>query len=559
MYTPSLKPCKWPIRIVGYSFILALTMARPAAGQPAADSLKILIEKGHQYLSQQDFMESKKYYTRALELSEKSGNAESLLESLESMAWFYHDLGNFRSSDEFFNRALHYARSLGHEEKAVKIRAALGSNLLSVGQYASAQKEYFYAADYFKKKKDMGNYAFYLSTGANLYRHLNQPDKAGELLQEAYLRQKEIRDTSGVITTSRFLGMLYTEQGEFDEAENYLLESLDLARKRKNYLFMIKSYYTLERLYYSRGDLKNGDKYQKAVIRLRDSLYSAENNKALAEFDIKYSTAQKEKALAESRLEVNRKQNWIIVLTLALLSFLVSGLNYLRIRRIKQRASMQEAEIEKQGAILKARDLERKRIAQELHDSVGSQLTVVSTGLDNAFFLATNQQLMPEKLETLNEEIRAAAQSLRDTIWATYNFSIPASNLYSRMQSYLNKIREQGGVSIRSGLQGDDLPLNSLQALHIFRIFQEAVQNTLKHARASEIFLAVSLGNSTFRMEISDNGKGFSLSSIPTNERFGLQNMQARCAEINAGIKIDSAVNEGTCISLYLENVTSPS
>lgn len=553
------KLCRWRRRTVGSSLILFLTALSwvPLRAQ-TKDSLKALLEKGHRYLRQQHFTESQKYYTRALEIAKKSGDKESMLESLESMARLYHDLGNFPASDQFFNQALGIARNLNHEEKAVTIRAALGSNLLTQGKYASAQKEYFYAADYFRKKKDIENYAFHLSVGANLYRRLGQPAQAEAPLQEAYRLQKDVGDIPGLINTSRFLGMLYTEEGKFDEAESYLLESLDLSQKTKNHLSVIKSYYTLERLYYGRGDFENGDKYQKAVIRLRDSLYSAQNNKALAEFDVKYSTAQKERELAESQLEVTRKQNWITALVLALLSILASGLAYLRIRSIKQQASLQEAEIEKQGAILKARDLERRRIAQELHDSVGSQLTVASTGLDNALFLATNQKLLPEKLENINEQIRAATQSLRDTIWATYNLSIAVSNLYGRMQNYLGRIKEQGGLHVLASLRGEDHYLNSLQALHVFRIFQETVQNILKHAHASQISLMVSMESDIFRMEIRDNGKGFYPETVPQHERFGLQSMQVRCTEINAKIKIESVLNKGTCITLWLEGITSP-
>lgn len=514
---------------------------------------------GYQYHAQRLFQDSKKYYTRALEFSEKSKDQNNILQSLEDMAWFYHDLGNFNISRDYFSRALQVARELNLEEKVVTIRAAIGSNLIALGQYEAAQKEISYAAHYFKKKKDRKNYAYYLSTAANLYRRLNQPLKAEAPLKEAYLLQKEIQDTRGVMTTARFLGMLYTEQKKFSPAKDYLLESLSLAQNSKDYQSVIKSYYSIERFYYSQGDFEKGDLCQKAVIRLRDSLYTAENNKAIAEFEVRYDIAQKERALAETRLKVAGKQNWIIVLSLALGSILALGLTLIRMRGIKQRTERQQTEIEKQGAILKARAVERKRIAQELHDSVGSQLTVVSTGLDNAFFLAMNQQLTPEKLESLNTDVRAAAQSLRDTIWATYNFNIQASNVYSRMQSYLAKIREQGGLDSTTNLQGEDFPLSSLQALHVFRIFQEAVQNILKHAHASLVSLNVSLENRTFQMEISDNGKGFDLQALPANERFGLQNMQARCAEINARIAIDSRVGHGTRITLFLEEVTAPS
>ncbi|MFN3848607.1 MAG: ATP-binding protein [Spirosomataceae bacterium] len=496
---------------------------------------------------------SKQNLIESYDLAIKIKNLDYQYKNFESLGWLYHNMGNQAKSLEYFVEAEKLAIQMNDKQKQINLTSGFADNYIAQGKYKEAQIKQFVAAEYYKSTNDLFNYAKLLGSAANLYRRLNQSEKAEKPLLEVFEIQKKLKDNYNLLTTSRFLGMLYTEQKRFKEAEKYLNESLILANYFNDALDKIKAYYTLERLFYAKNDFIEGDKYQKKIIRIRDSLYTADNNKALAEFDVKYKTAEKERQLAEAKLENAQKQNWIIGLSIAVLSLLGFGFIFYKFREAKQRTMVQSIEIEKQREILKAREIERQRIAKELHDSVGSQLTVVSTSLDNAFFLAENQKLVPQKLESINKDVREAAQSLRDTIWATHNSTISIANLYSRIQHYLFKIAEDNhNLQITSNRLGSDYELNSIQALNIFRVFQEAIQNIQKHTEATQINIELSFEQGQLELSIGDNGRGFDKDELNINENFGLSNMKNRSDEIGAHFSIDSEVAKGTTVTLAL-------
>lgn len=513
----------------------------------------ILYQLGERQAFAQKFAESKQYLVESYDLAVKINSIEYQYRSLKGLGWLYHEMGNANKSLDYFFQAEKLAVEMNDTQKQIDLVTGFSNNYIAQGKYKEAQIKLFEAVEYYKSKKNLHNYTFYLSTAANLYRKLNEPEKAEKLLLEVYKIQKQMKNDWDLITTFRFLGMLYTDQRKFKEAQYYLDQSLKLSNQFNNSSDKIKAYYTLERLYFAKNDFVEGDKYQKKIIQMRDSLYTAENNKALAEFDVKYKTAEKEKQLTESKLEIAQTRNWTIGLGIAFLSFVGFGFLFWKIQKEKQRAALQAIEIENTRKILQAREIERQRIAKELHDSVGSQLTVVSTSLDNAFFLAENHKLIPQKLESINFDVREAAQSLRDTIWATHNTTISLSNLYSRIQHYLGKVLgENNSISFQSSFTGADLELNSIEALNFFRIFQEAIQNIQKHSLASEVIFLLNNNEYSLKLTITDNGKGFETNAKNPYENFGLSNMKHRSDEINAMLTIQSVIGKGTSIEVEI-------
>lgn len=516
----------------------------------------ILHQLGERQAFAKKFADSKQYLVESYDLAVKIKNIEYQYRSLKGLGWLYHEMGNANKSLEYFFQAEKLAVEMNDKKKQIDLVSGFSSNYIAQGKYKEAQIKLFEAVEYYKSKDELNKYTYYLSTAANLYRKLDQPEKTEKLLLEVYKIQKQMKNEWDLITTFRFLGMLYTDQRKFKEAQYYLNQSLKLSNQFKNGSDKIKAYYTLERLYFAKNDFIEGDKYQKKIIQMRDSLYTAENNKALAEFDVKYKTAEKEKQLAESKLEIAQTRNWTIGLGIAFLSCIGFGFLFWKIQKEKQRAALQAIEIENTRKILQAREIERQRIAKELHDSVGSQLTVVSTSLDNAFFLAENHKLIPQKLESINFDVREAAQSLRDTIWATHNTTISLSNLYSRIQHYLGKVLgENDKIEYISSFTGADLELNSIEALNFFRIFQEAIQNIQKHSAATKVIFSLINEENSLKLIITDNGKGFESNSQNPYENFGLSNMKHRSDEINAILKIHSTIGEGTNIEVSLSKV----
>jgi signal transduction histidine kinase len=196
---------------------------------------------------------------------------------------------------------------------------------------------------------------------------------------------------------------------------------------------------------------------------------------------------------------------------------------------------------------------EKERISRDLHDNVGSQLTIVSSGLDNALFLAERNKLFPENLATINQNVREAVQSLRDTIWVTHQTNLQVIDLKIRLQHYLQKVfMENPATKVYFNCTDELIGLSSEQALNTFRIIQEAAQNIQKYAHATIINVEISQQSAGLRVKIEDNGIGFDLESVDASEHYGLQNMQKRAREMKGQCVIQSAPSLGTTVTVML-------
>ncbi|MFI5132937.1 MAG: two-component regulator propeller domain-containing protein [Chitinophagales bacterium] len=233
------------------------------------------------------------------------------------------------------------------------------------------------------------------------------------------------------------------------------------------------------------------------------------------------------------------KRNWFIMLS----SIFLLGLFFYTGRQIsKKRYERKIRQLNEQHKL----QLERERIARELHDNVGSQLTYLINKIDD------EQELLADKEEAghLGNFAREAMRELRETIWALDKKEILPEELGNKVQQLL-RLYKNKDCEIEMNWQHDNgrqTPLNSLEALNIYRIIQEAINNAVKYSEASEIKISADFTWKNFRVLIEDNGKGFDVQH--TEKGYGLQNMQKRAEEMNGQLQINTAPGKGTIVDL---------
>jgi two-component system, sensor histidine kinase LadS len=195
---------------------------------------------------------------------------------------------------------------------------------------------------------------------------------------------------------------------------------------------------------------------------------------------------------------------------------------------------------------------ERESISRDLHDNVGSQLSVIASNLDSISFLAEKQKLTSEKVETVNEFVREAIQSLRDTIWATHQETFSLAEFRARVQQYIHKYYQSEISQISVNFEGNDISLSSSQTLNLFRIIQESLNNATKYAQASSVSINLRIVDKQIQLNIIDNGVGFDVESKKIEPHFGLLNMQKRVNEIDGKLNIKSKLGAGTNIEVLV-------
>lgn len=240
---------------------------------------------------------------------------------------------------------------------------------------------------------------------------------------------------------------------------------------------------------------------------------------------------------------------WFILLEavvgLVLIVFIV---NYYSQRKLKRK--LREAELQEKI------HLERERISRDLHDNVGSHLTYIITSLDNIAYKAPKQEVRETsgKIESLGDFARTTMQQLRETIWAMNKDSVTAGEMKEKIVEHLSKVLSSNEeLKFKVAFSGNEnVRIKPSQAIHLFRIVQEAVNNALKHSGARNLEILIEeKGSEELALFVVDDGKGFE-GNDPVDGHYGLGNMKARAEEMGGKFILSSTRGKGTRIQLIV-------
>lgn len=217
----------------------------------------------------------------------------------------------------------------------------------------------------------------------------------------------------------------------------------------------------------------------------------------------------------------------------------------------------QKLKAKRQLAIQIELEAERLRISRDLHDNVGAHLSYLINNIDwmKEHPNTLKEYEKSEKLKLLGEAGRNALHTLRQTIWAFSQSAISVDDFADRFKQFALKmleLNESVQVDFEEQLTINN-QLNPSQALNLFRIAQEAFNNSLKHSGCSRIeVLFLSTQDCLFQLRIRDNGKGFVPEQYKDSDSYGLQNMLSRAQETGAHLLIDSEIGKGTSITINI-------
>ena len=302
------------------------------------------------------------------------------------------------------------------------------------------------------------------------------------------------------------------------------------------------------------GELTSGvesKKYYKEYAQLSDSLNNRERYYKNQFAKVRYETEKKDKLNAdlqqENRLKAqdaeNQRQQKIIFALLGVL-----GVVFIFVYSFNRRKKMMyEAQLQKASA----REEERNRISQELHDGVLSRLfgTRVSLGfleLQEDEEIKKQHELLLKELQDIEKEIRDISHQLNDHIdISNTSFTMILKKLLeskSMLGNFQYKFQTEKHISWKN--------IDETIKVNLYRIIQEALQNIIKHAEASVVVLKISRAQKTLLIKIEDNGVGFDLKR--ENEGIGIKNIYSRAKTINGEIEIFSEPTKGTTITIKL-------
>lgn len=274
------------------------------------------------------------------------------------------------------------------------------------------------------------------------------------------------------------------------------------------------------------------------------------------------SLLKKDKQLKSLEISQQKKNRNFTFLAFLIILIPIAGLSFQYRNRLKNQRLLNAKQIEistqRINGILKDQELklikasisgqdkERERISQELHDSIGGNLAAIKLQLNNlnGSNLANIENLSTQLDETY-QQVRNLAHNLIPKKFSNHKFC-------EVLESYLNNISEASKIKIAfityptSAINGMD----EIIQIETFKIVQELLTNTIKHAKASSIELQLNLIDASLNILFEDNGIGFDIEN--SSPGIGFINLEKRISNLNGTFAIDSKLKRGTIANIEI-------
>lgn len=473
-------------------------------------------------------------------------------------------VSNFLESEKYYNKAFKTTDFLKEEPQYQLLRGQiynyLGILYTKKGDYRLAIK-YLQEAlqfDDFKISEPilysnlLNNLGYAMVKSSNL--------KAKRFLENSFRIRDSLRYGPGIVTSKLSISEYNLLEKDTVLAIKNSLYSAKFAHSIKLFDDELKAISLLSKI-----DKKNKFDHMERYVNLTDSLHNQErvtrNKFARIEFETDEIITEKN-VIEEEKDEIS-KQRWTI-LGLSSIALVFGFMAYTnRIQRAKNRELLLEQQqqkaneeiyqlmLDQHNKIDEGRQAEKKRIAQELHDGIMSKLT--STRLNLFVLSKRNDEETIKKcithidgIQEIEKEIRAISHDLNKDIFAAKDsFKAIIEALFENQKS-ISEANYSIEIDDKISWENIDSPAK----MHLYRIFQESLQNIYKYAKAKNVIATINKIDDQIAIEIKDDGQGFDVKKA--KEGIGLKNMNARITAINGTITFESEKGKGTTIKINI-------
>ncbi len=487
------------------------------ASQQPSETVRIRNSIANVYLKNEDTLNARLNYIAALNIAEanKDFKAQSLI---------YNSLGTIKAMGNHLEEALSYRK------KAIKLREEHGIPLTWI-PYANL---------------------------ANNYAQLGQHDTARYILKKAAQIAKQTKNPVAIAAVNQNFGEHYAAQKKYDLAIVYFSKSYHLADSIKHPKISLAASKALAETHRAKKDYKKALHYFENYSLAKDQQFQKTTERKLEEFQVKYEAIEKEKKIVAldkennikaTRITYEKKQKkllWVVFSSLVVL-LTAGGLVWYWINRKRLLEKQTSLRLK---SVLEVEQKERKRIAQDLHDSLGQSIALLKL---QANTLQSNSAKEQEKHKKLQCQIDHAYEELRNISHNIMPNTLITLGLVPALKELIEEINLDDSLEIQFKNNDDFKGLTDDQAINLYRIVQEALVNIIKYAKASIVHIDLLKKEGTASIHIVDNGVGMNTTEIASLEGIGWKNIASRVAILSGKIKVSSPAHKGTSIAVHLK------
>jgi signal transduction histidine kinase len=239
------------------------------------------------------------------------------------------------------------------------------------------------------------------------------------------------------------------------------------------------------------------------------------------------------------------KTGWFIALS-SVAVILITGLAVRQTQRARFLKKIEE--LERQNAL----ERERGRISRDLHDELGTGLSLIMLNTSMASS-TSNNELIQKHLTTISKNSKELYDNMSNLIWLLKSESQTLENLTARIREKMSEILDEAGFeySVITPESIDSIIVSREACRHIFLLVKEAVNNAIKHSQGTKVEISINIANNSIHLNICDNGVGFNVHKF-SNKGNGMGNMRLRAIQLGGNIDVDSSQGNGTKVKFVL-------
>ncbi|WP_222984356.1 sensor histidine kinase [Flagellimonas meishanensis] len=467
-------------------------------------------------------------------------------------------MDNNKKSIEYYEKAMGYLDDLNSELKnrlSWQNQNNLSASLMSMEDYPAAKNVYYQLIKDKKLQSEapklysqaLASYAYCILKGENnldgVSGYLDMASKINDSIGNLYNQAR----------INQYYGELMMAQGDTAQAIQYARQSRNIAQETSNNDRLLEILRLL-----TQWDSDNAVAYSNAYYTLNENIKEEERAKRDKFARIRLET---DEVIEENKFLTRQRQLWIaaamalILMGIATMIIVTQRIHNNRLKfKQKQQESNQEIYnlmLSQQGKLKEGKQLEQKRISEELHDGILGQMLgirLILSGLNEKGDPSAVEKRADfiEKLREVEEEIRTISHELSNASYQKfYNFIVSLEDL-------IDDIRKSSKISI--GFEySSKVDWDSLQGdikINIYRIVQESLQNCVKHAKCNKVQVDMMVDDDMLELRITDNGIGFDTNK--GKKGIGLRNVTSRVQKLKGTLKVDSNNGNGTQVLVQI-------
>ncbi|MBL0305492.1 MAG: sensor histidine kinase [Chitinophagaceae bacterium] len=501
------------------------------------------------------------YALQVKDAVESVKDSSMLSGAYHNLANCYHNLGQFRKAVETSGYSI-YVNGLFSEKNMYinRVYATLGQSYEGLRMADSALFYYSIAIKESVRLNDKYAEGSIYGYMCNLYAGMNRFGDMLKAAEKSLSLSKELQ--SRQMMASSLYNIAYAQflNNNNKEAYKSIKEALSIAVADSLGDELKNCYTVLSYIAARDGDYVTSVSAKQKADSIADASLNEKVLKSTADLEKKYETEKKDNQIKLQQAEIKRKStlNYILIgsaVALVVVSFL-SYRNYRQKQKLQQQR-IYELETEKKlaatEAVLKGEEQERTRLAKDLHDGLGGMLSGIKYSFQT---MKGNLIMTPENHQAFERSMDMLDSSIREMRRVAHNMmpeALVKFGLDTALKDFCTDINQTGALNVSYQSIGMETSvIEQTTAITIYRIVQELINNTMKHAAAKNAIVQVSRTNGILSVTVEDDGKGFDTAVLSQVRGIGWDNIKNRVEFLKGTLDVDSQPGKGTSVHIEL-------